>query len=360
LNALPSEAVVLSGKFVEKRDAPPDFPLDVPNRLPEIFLERPLLAGPPEVFDGVAQVEAHVLDDGDRFYAAGVRVVMAGVVDSVFGHGEDVATEREGAQAAMKLKEIEKLNRERQTGDVPMEILQRLRLPMPDDVLEQFVHDHGRNPEFQDPYGEVDLHRLEWDLVSLPAAQIVDCSKKSQYFAEHVTEMSDQMKQLVEDGWDSGVIATVHFNRWKREKKWDRAPVFLEGKVLGESRALHLVEGHTRVGRLEGLVRAGVLAPGSKHEIWLGRHVEPGSTDGTWKSVMVAEKVPFGEWLFDSKRYRDGLKKLEDVYYDRKNWEEMKSWGFEEVLHCVRSWPDLADMEPIIQALHAEWAAVPV
>jgi hypothetical protein len=34
-------------------------------------------------------------------------------------------------------------------GSVPLGILQSLRLPMPEDVLEQFVADHGTNEYFQ-------------------------------------------------------------------------------------------------------------------------------------------------------------------------------------------------------------------
>ncbi len=59
----------------------------------------------------------------------------------------------------MKLREILRFRRT-PGGDVPIEILRELRSTMPEDVLEQFVADHGTEGEFQEQYGELDLHAL--------------------------------------------------------------------------------------------------------------------------------------------------------------------------------------------------------
>ena len=58
----------------------------------------------------------------------------------------------------MLLSEVLKLRRDRQSGLVSLNVLRALRLPMPDDVLEQFLVDHGTKPEFQSRYGNLDLH----------------------------------------------------------------------------------------------------------------------------------------------------------------------------------------------------------
>ena len=47
-----------------------------------------------------------------------------------------------------------------------MDVLQALELPMPNDILEQCVADHGTKWEFQQQYGELDLHALHWELLN--------------------------------------------------------------------------------------------------------------------------------------------------------------------------------------------------
>jgi hypothetical protein len=54
-----------------------------------------------------------------------------------------------------------------------------------------------------------------------------------------------------------------------------RPPVFLEGHLVGRGPGLHLVEGHTRIGLLAGLVDAGILGPDSVHCAWVGAGAAP-------------------------------------------------------------------------------------
>jgi hypothetical protein len=57
-----------------------------------------------------------------------------------------------------------------------------------------------------------------------------------------------------------------------------RSPVLIKGALVGRSSKLHLVEGHTRLGTLLGLLSAGVIAPESRHLVWVGTdEVEDGS-----------------------------------------------------------------------------------
>jgi len=76
----------------------------------------------------------------------------------------------------MLFKDRLRLRQDDGSGAVPMDVLRRLRLPMPEDVLEQFIGDHGIKYEYQRQYGEVDLHALRWDLVPTTAAEIIACS----------------------------------------------------------------------------------------------------------------------------------------------------------------------------------------
>ncbi|MER8269639.1 hypothetical protein ABT007_36265 [Streptomyces griseus] len=43
-------------------------------------------------------------------------------------------------------------------------------LRWPDDVLEQFLFDHGDNLAFVDDYNTIDLHTITWQLETIPAA----------------------------------------------------------------------------------------------------------------------------------------------------------------------------------------------
>lgn len=55
----------------------------------------------------------------------------------------------------MHIREIMRFRRTC-AGTVPLEVLQLLELPMPEDVLEQFVYDHGTKEAFQCQYGHLD------------------------------------------------------------------------------------------------------------------------------------------------------------------------------------------------------------
>ncbi|MGW2410269.1 hypothetical protein ACWCXK_38015 [Streptomyces sp. NPDC001739] len=43
-------------------------------------------------------------------------------------------------------------------------------LQWPDDVLEQFLFDHGDNGAFVYDYGHIDLREVRWQLKTIPAA----------------------------------------------------------------------------------------------------------------------------------------------------------------------------------------------
>src|SRR5438552_13292090 len=76
----------------------------------------------------------------------------------------------------MLFKELLRLKTDSRSGCIPMPVLQRLCLPMPEDVLEQFLADHGVKHEFQEQYGDLDLHGLDWRFIHIPAGEIIRCS----------------------------------------------------------------------------------------------------------------------------------------------------------------------------------------
>jgi hypothetical protein len=159
-------------------------------------------------------------------------------------------------------------------GTVPLEVLQALALPMPRDVLEQFVFDHGTKDEFQQQYGHLDLHALRWDLLSIRAEEILACSVYPD-FSQWMKTVADRTRVVPGEGWNDVRLPPATLKHWQDHHTWVRAPVMLRGDLVGSDRKLHLVEGHTRVGALRGLVESGVLPPSCVHLVWVGEGCSP-------------------------------------------------------------------------------------
>ena len=81
-----------------------------------------------------------------------------------------------------------------------MATLLSLDLPIPEDVLEQVMSDHGAKSEFQDQYGELILTETQWELVELPAAEIVACSCY-RHFKGAVDLIAGQFEAAERTGW---------------------------------------------------------------------------------------------------------------------------------------------------------------
>ncbi|MEU3299773.1 hypothetical protein ABZ729_08120 [Streptomyces sp. NPDC006678] len=137
-------------------------------------------------------------------------------------------------------------------------------LQWPDDVLEQFLFDHGDNAPFVIDYGGIDLRDITWQLESIPVADF------------HTMPTGET---------DAGCIEVyakhpVHWvgNRppevgrhWEEHGTWLRPPLLIDRRLLDSSDSgLQVVEGRTRVGVLRGRVREQLrVAP--DHHAWVGR-----------------------------------------------------------------------------------------
>lgn len=157
-----------------------------------------------------------------------------------------------------------------QTGIIDPDALCRLLPTTPADVIEQFYSHHGRNSEFQAQYSELDILSINWSKVVLTASEIIQCAYYDPY-SKWYKNVGERAAQFSERGWASIDTRADVVEHWKNQHTWSRAPVFLVGHLLGLVTTLWLVEGHTRVGLLCGLVRAGVIALSSEHEIWIGQ-----------------------------------------------------------------------------------------
>lgn len=135
-------------------------------------------------------------------------------------------------------------------------------LDWPQSVIEQFLYDHGNDADFIEQYGELDLSALRWDLVEVRAENIIASTCYPDY-RDHVEETARHPRAIIEQHEEDGEsVWTV---------TWRVPPVMLRGAIcIPPQPELHLVEGHTRVGVLSGLVRVGEIDPDSTHLVYLG------------------------------------------------------------------------------------------
>ncbi|MET0790951.1 MAG: hypothetical protein ABW061_05475 [Polyangiaceae bacterium] len=192
----------------------------------------------------------------------------------------------------MRFSDLRYFARNESSGALDGQAAQALQLPMPEDVLEQFIVDHSLKPEFQEVYADLDLYGIVWAEGSLPTAQIVACSSK---FDDYV----DEVATILRDGADDRPLPHMtpeSSNAWFDSGTWRRSPVFLDALLPGC--ALHLVEGHTRVGVLKGLLRTNIPVR-SAHLCWVGR-ASSTPTSFDWVAVLERHPLSFHSWVFDA------------------------------------------------------------
>lgn len=141
---------------------------------------------------------------------------------------------------------------------------------MPEQVMRQFLLDHGRNNEFQGQYGQIDLNAVVWVKESLQGNDLLACSHFEQ-FDRRVQSSRSKISLFPKEGWKCIDRRSTVVEHWERFHTWNLPPILIEGSLVGRSSALHLIEGHTRLGVLEGLIDAGVIDRVHCHEVWVGR-----------------------------------------------------------------------------------------
>lgn len=204
----------------------------------------------------------------------------------------------------MKFNELVLLTREQGGSRIRREILGFLNLPMPVDVLEQFVYDHGLNEIFQEQYGQIDLQLLRWECEQRPARELIQASVH-QGFDQHERTATD-IAAVATAGWEAVCLPPGAAEAWQRAGTWLRPPVMLDGALIGTTAALHLVEGHTRLGALRGLVDIGVLNAELPHEVWIGRATES-PTEPQPRIIPEEYRISFLGWLFDQMMRTDDV-----------------------------------------------------
>ncbi len=257
----------------------------------------------------------------------------------------------------MHFREIMRFRRT-SAGTVPLEVLQALELPMPADVLEQFVFDHGTKHEFQQQYGHLDLHALHWECQPIRAEEILACSVHPDY-AEWVETAAGRTRAVPREGWNNVIFPPRTAQFWADNGTWMRTPVMLSGDLVHSDRPLHLVEGHTRLGALRGLVESVVLPSSSVHSVWVGEGCLPPNHDGPWRDVLLKERMPYLDWLMghqgDEGVIGDIASRLIDAKYSSMSRIKINGDDLASALAYADAVPSLTQFKNAIRQFHSEW-----
>ncbi|GAA3783455.1 hypothetical protein GCM10022403_017580 [Streptomyces coacervatus] len=168
----------------------------------------------------------------------------------------------------MKLSDLSPLMTRRQDGGLSFARFRAdpslVSLQWPDDVVEQFLFDHGDNAAFVHDYGGIDLRDVTWRLEAIPTAD----------FHGMPTGASDAgcIESYAENPvhWVRVRPPEVSWH-WEKHGTWLRPPILIDRRLLDPSNSgLQVLEGRTRVGVLRGRLREQLhVAP--DHKAWVGR-----------------------------------------------------------------------------------------
>lgn len=255
----------------------------------------------------------------------------------------------------MKFKELSLFARDDGGSGIAPAAARALGLPMPDDVLEQFILDHGLNHHFRAKYGELDLHGLAWSKERLPIGVIASCSSKFNTF------IAENRSKYGEASLDELPLRPSARTSWSTTGTWDRAPVFLFD-VLPPPDARHLVEGHTRVGALLGFQdnphKVAAISP--NHDCWIGRRAASSVNPPDWKGVRRRFPISFKRWLFEAIG-EDTLKgDVADVLIDaeaRHRYELSTGNDLESLLELMDFDPSVPLERSTLVHLYDQWRA---
>lgn len=139
----------------------------------------------------------------------------------------------------------------------------------PDYIIENVYSHHGRKSEFQSQYGKVIISEVSWVKTELSADEILRCGHYGG-FTRWVESVQSRLRSFETSGWPCIDLRNEIVEHWKEYRTWASPPIALQRSVIGKGDGLWLVEGHTRLGVLKGLVGRGIVDGNSRHEIWVG------------------------------------------------------------------------------------------
>lgn len=168
----------------------------------------------------------------------------------------------------MKFSDLMSLEYNPDTEIISLEALIEHFPTTPKDVLEQVYSDHGRKYDFQKQYGEIELDSITWKKIQVSGSEIVNCTYYSLFTAVEIA--CSRLVHWDEQNWNCIDVRSQIVSHWKKENTWKRPPIFIDGSFIQGSNKYHLVEGHTRLGVLIGLLNRKITLHKDKHLIWYG------------------------------------------------------------------------------------------
>ncbi len=116
-------------------------------------------------------------------------------------------------------------------GSIPDDVLAQLDLPMPPDVLEQFISDHGTKEEFQLQYRHLDLHAVAWRLTPVTAREFLAASMFER-FRDWTETVTGRTRVVPQEGWGDVLLPRGAAGHWQSHGTWLRPPVTLRAIPL--------------------------------------------------------------------------------------------------------------------------------
>lgn len=135
-------------------------------------------------------------------------------------------------------------------------------LGWPEPVIHQLLLEHGQRQHIESQYGHLHLPSLIWTLESHSASHLASASH----------ELTKTRVQTVAADPEKFIALYESKGHVIWNGTWQPKPFFIDQSLLQpDLQGLHLMEGHTRLGLLRGLLDAGSVEPDSMHGCWVAR-----------------------------------------------------------------------------------------
>jgi hypothetical protein len=144
---------------------------------------------------------------------------------------------------------------------------------MPKEVVQQVFVEHGRKAEFQSQYGHLDLNSIRWNKESIAGVGLAESSHFEGFYRWY-NVVGKRASLVATEGWSCIDRRQTVVEHWKKHLTWITPPVLIDGALVNRPSRFHLMEGHTRVGLLAGLIEVGIIDGLITHEVWVGRKHE--------------------------------------------------------------------------------------
>ena len=167
----------------------------------------------------------------------------------------------------MRFSDLMSLPFDERSGDIDVKAIQSCLPEVPLSVAVQVYSEHGRKPAFQTQYGSLTISKINWQLLKVPASELVAASSQ---FEGHVQNVSTRAVSIGTSGWNCLDPRPDVVAHWREHRTWLVPPILTNPSLLIGHGALWLMEGHTRIGTLKGLLNEGYVSPDSLHQAWIG------------------------------------------------------------------------------------------